>query len=91
MTVAIAMAIPHDAPVLCSLCGRERRFRRELCRCCYRKLKEAGIPLPPAAPPGPPDGSGAWSLSDRLRAWMRAVAPVHRAALRDAIDDIEGS
>lgn len=37
----------EPTPELCSLCGITRRFRRTLCRSCYRKLRRCGCPLPP--------------------------------------------
>jgi predicted amidophosphoribosyltransferase len=38
----------------CSLCERDlASFRRRLCRSCYRKLSQCGLPLPPRAPSGP--------------------------------------
>jgi hypothetical protein len=69
-------------PPKCSLCGRGRRFRRTLCRCCYRKLVQCNIPLPPAAPPGP-----SLSLEQVLVLWLLrspAVRETMAAALAKA-------
>jgi len=58
------VAVPVLA--LCGHCEITRAFRRGLCRSCYRKLREAGCPLPPASLPGP-EGTPA------LERWVRSL------------------
>lgn len=89
---APAGAAPDRPPcVLCGPAATTRRRRRGLCITCYRKLLEVGIALPPAAPSGPPEGTGAWSVEDRVRAWFRAMSPEHRRMLRALIEDVEAA
>lgn len=66
---------------LCVLCQRSRRFRRDLCRSCYRKLSGEGLPLPidrrtlrPRVP------LAAW-----LVAFVHALPPDARTALDAAL------
>ena len=59
----------------CMLCLQSPGFRRGLCRACYRKLREADIPLPPAAK------GGQRTFVQWLRRWPEDV----RARLRDVL------
>lgn len=73
---------------LCGHCEATRAFARGLCRSCYRKFKDAGLPLPPRR--------NRWQGSrapravdfDGLVAWIRALPGDVRAqmllALREA-------
>lgn len=62
-----------------ALCGHAPGTspRRGLCQRCYRKLLEAGLPLPPRLAPGPAplDGLASWarSLPDDVRRRMLAA------------------
>ena len=64
----------------CGLCGAAKVFRRDLCRSCYRKLDEQGLPMPPPSQPGPEGGSlyewlSRWSPED-LRRLLRDLMRV---------------
>lgn len=72
----------HEKPArvrgICGHCDLAPRFRRGLCRSCYRKLSEAGCPLPPARPTRVPDPTPAlerWvrTLSDETRRQIAAL------------------
>jgi hypothetical protein len=63
----------------CVQCCRECRFvRRGLCRTCHRKLKDAGIGLPP---PGK-RGRAARTHLAKVRAWFRALPRDQQAVIR---------
>ena len=67
-------------PKPCGLCGGSKVFRRDLCRCCYRKLAQCGIDLPPAAKPGP-----STSLERVIALWI-ARSPQVRDVLTAALE-----
>jgi len=62
-------------------CGhRSAEGRRGQCRTCYRKLREAGVELPPAG--------GRWDGHDRLRAWAQSLPEQTRAAIAKALEEV---
>lgn len=62
-------------------CGhRSAEGRRGQCRTCYRKLREAGVELPPAG--------GRWDGHDRLRAWVQSLPEKTREALAKALEKV---
>lgn len=71
---------PHTDPVHprppCVWCARRAARRRGLCRCCYRKAKDAAL-LPPRIGQG---GRPAYTPDDHLRVFVRWL-PVDRAPL----------
>lgn len=81
-TAADAATLPPATPGAgrdpCSMCSRSDTFRRGLCRTCYRKLAECGLPLPPRGTRWP---RGQVDLVDYLR---RVPAP-KREELLDAL------
>jgi hypothetical protein len=61
-------------------CGHRARpadIRRGMCLCCYRKLREAGCPLPPRA--------SRWDDYDPLAAWVLTLDNATRARLLAAL------
>lgn len=72
----------HGRP--CAQCLKSGAFRRDLCRTCYRKLKDAGLALPP---PGR-RGKSARDHAARMVAWVRALPPEQRAMLRTALGEV---
>lgn len=67
-------------PTTCVLCEAARPHRRGLCWTCYRKLREANLPLPLRRCDEP---------GDPLRAWLGVLRPGQVArlwrALREAL------
>lgn len=62
----------------CSMCSRSDTFRRGLCRTCYRKLSECGLPLPPRGTRWP---RGQVDMVD----YLRRVPASKREELLDAL------
>ena len=70
----------------CSLCGRHLGvFRRGLCRSCYRKLSDCGLPLPCESRPGPEPFPSDELLEARLTRWLAQWPAVARERLALAL------
>lgn len=80
-------------PTTCVLCEDARPHRRGLCWSCYRKLREANLPLPLRRCDEPGDPLLAWlgMLKPRqlvkLRGALRATLKPKRRATREVIDN----
>lgn len=75
----------------CLLCACTPAWKRHLCRSCYRKLREAGCPLPPRLPrrggPAPAYRTAASTLAAYVRCWPRAA----RARLLLALQEVDAA
>lgn len=74
-----------SAPAVTGGCVQQcggRPFRRGLCRSCYRKLRGAGLQLPP---PGK-RGVAPYALVRRMKRWLATLTADQIAALRGALE-----
>ena len=70
----------------CVFCERRPGvFRRGLCRSCYRKCTECGLPLPPERPPGPAPMPVDELRDSRLTLWLATWSTEARVALARAL------